>query len=105
MAEMTAVSEGEKQRRIHEADGRSAEILKVASATAGGIREIAAAINEKGGMNAVNLRVAEQYLNEFGKLAKTNNSIIIPANLSDIAGVIKIATSVIKDSKPADETA
>ena len=95
--EMIARSEGEKQKRINEAEGRAVEIQRVAEATAKGIREIAAAINEKGGINAVNLRIAEQYLDEFGKLAKTNNSIIIPSNLSDIAGMIKAAASVIKD--------
>jgi regulator of protease activity HflC (stomatin/prohibitin superfamily) len=104
--EMIARSEGEKQRRINEAEGRAVEILKVAEATANGIREIAKAINEKGGINAVNLRIAEQYLNEFGKLAKTNNSIIIPSNLSDIAGMIKAAASVIKDqTEVAGQTA
>lgn len=95
--EAIAKSEGEKQKRINEAEGRAFEIQKVAEATASGIREIAKAINEKGGINAVNLRVAQQYLDEFGKLAKTNNSIIIPTNLADIAGIIKVATSVIKD--------
>jgi regulator of protease activity HflC (stomatin/prohibitin superfamily) len=98
---MIARSEGEKQKRINEAEGRAIEILKVAEATANGIREIASAINEKGGVNAVNLRIAEQYLNEFGKLAKTNNSIIIPSDLSDIAGMIKAASSVIKDRTEA----
>ncbi len=97
--EAIARSEGEKQKRINEADGRAEEIKKVAIATAEGIREIAEAINEKGGLNAVNLRVAEQYLNEFGKLAKTNNSIIIPSDLSDIAGMIKSVTTVLKDQK------
>jgi regulator of protease activity HflC (stomatin/prohibitin superfamily) len=100
--EMIARSEGEKQKRINEAEGRAVEILKVAEATANGIREIAKSINEKGGISAVNLRVAEQYLNEFGKLAKTNNSIIIPSNLADIAGVIKAATSVIKQDREAE---
>jgi len=99
--EMIARSEGEKQKRINEAEGRAIEILKVAEATANGIREIASAINEKGGVNAVNLRIAEQYLDEFGKLAKTNNSIIIPSDLSDIAGMIKAASSVIKDRTEA----
>ncbi len=99
--EMIARSEGEKQKRINEAEGRAVEIQRVAEATAKGIREIAAAINEKGGINAVNLRIAEQYLDEFGKLAKTNNSIIIPSNLSDIAGMIKAAASVIKDQTTA----
>jgi len=95
--EMIARSEGEKQRRINEAEGRAVEIERVAEATAEGIRKIAVAISEKGGTAAVNLRIAEQYLNEFGKLAKTNNSIIIPSNLSDIAGMIKAVSSVIKD--------
>jgi regulator of protease activity HflC (stomatin/prohibitin superfamily) len=99
--EMIARSEGEKQKRINEAEGRAIEILRVAEATANGIREIAKAINEKGGVNAVNLRIAEQYLDEFGKLAKTNNSIIIPSNLSDIAGMIKAAASVIKSGTEA----
>jgi len=99
--EMIARSEGEKQKRINEAEGRAIEILKVAEATANGIREIASAINEKGGVNAVNLRIAEQYLDEFGKLAKTNNSIIIPSDLSDVAGMIKAASSVIKSGTVA----
>ncbi len=101
--ELIARSEGEKQRRINEAEGRAAEIEKIALATAMGIREIATAINEKGGLNAVNLRVAEQYISEFGKLAKTNNSIIIPSNVADIAGMLASAMTVIKnqpDDKP-----
>ncbi len=102
--ELIARSEGEKQRRINEAEGRAVEILKVAEATANGIKQIAAAINEKGGIHAVNLRIAEQYLNEFGKLAKTNNSIIIPSNLSDIAGMIKGVSSVIKQQTDVNQT-
>ena len=101
--EMIERSEGEKQKRINEAMGRAEEIERVASATAKGIREIAVAINDEGGISAVNLRVAEQYINEFGKLAKTNNSIIIPANLSDLTGMITTAMTVIKDhSKSRD---
>jgi regulator of protease activity HflC (stomatin/prohibitin superfamily) len=96
-AEMIAKSEGEKMKRINEAEGRGQEIERVAMATAKGIREIALAINAEGGMNAVNLRVAEQYLNEFGKLAKTNNTLILPTNLADIAGVISTAMTVMKD--------
>lgn len=98
--EMIERSEGEKQKRINEAEGRAVEIERVADATAKGIRHISLAINEEGGMNAVNLRIAEQYLKEFGKLAKTNNSIIIPTNLSDIAGMIKSASTVIKNQTP-----
>ena len=74
-----ALSEGEKQKRINEAEGRAAEIERVAFATAKGLREIATAINEKGGSDAVNLRIAEAYLGEFGKLAKQNNTMIIPS--------------------------
>ncbi len=86
--EAIAKSEGEKIKRINEAEGRGQEIERVAMATAKGIREIANAINEKGGINAVNLRIAESYLAEFGKLAQKNNAMIIPSNLSDVAGVV-----------------
>lgn len=86
--EAIARSEGEKMKRINEAEGRGQEIERVAMATAKGIREIANAINEKGGIDAVNLRIAESYLGEFGKLAQKNNAMIIPSNLSDVAGVV-----------------
>ena len=97
--ELIARSEGEKQKRINEAEGKAAEIEFIANATAKGIREIALSINEKGGVEAVNLRVAEQYLNEFGKLAKENNTMIIPSNLSDISGIIATATKVLDQTK------
>lgn len=97
--EMIARSEGEKQRKINEASGTASEIEMVAIATAKGIKEIALAINEEGGMNAVNLRIAEQYLGEFGKLAKTNNTMIVPADLSDIAGILSSITSVLNKTK------
>lgn len=100
--ELIKRSEGEKQRRINEAVGRASEIEKVAEATAKGIREIASAINEKGGMDAVNLRVAEQYIKEFGNLARTNNSLIIPSNLSDMAGMIASAMTVVEQSQKGD---
>jgi regulator of protease activity HflC (stomatin/prohibitin superfamily) len=95
--EMIATSEGEKQKRINEAEGRAAEIERVAKATANGLREIALAINEQGGINAVNLRIAEQYINEFGKLARTNNTLILPANLGDLAGLVSTVTTILKD--------
>jgi regulator of protease activity HflC (stomatin/prohibitin superfamily) len=103
--ELIAKSEGERQRRINEADGKAAEIERVAKATAKGIREIALAINEKGGMNAVNLRVAEQYIGEFGKLAQTNNSLIVPSNVSDIASMIASAMTVFKAEKETGKKA
>ena len=100
--ELIKRSEGEKQRRINEAMGQAAEIEKVAEATAKGIREIASAINEQGGQDAVNLRVAEQYIKQFGNLARTNNSLIIPSNLSDMAGMIAAAMTVVQQARKED---
>jgi len=92
-------SEGEKQRRINEAAGRASEIEQVANATANGLRAISKAISEENGLNAVNLRIAEQYLGAFAGLAKTNNTLILPSNLSDIAGIVATATSVFNEVK------
>ena len=92
--EAIARSEGEKMKRINEAEGRGQEIERVAMATAKGIREIATAINEKGGLDAVNLRIAESYLGEFGKLAQKNNTMIIPSNLSDVAGTVATVAKI-----------
>jgi regulator of protease activity HflC (stomatin/prohibitin superfamily) len=92
-------SEGEKQRRINEAAGRASEIEQVAVATANGLRAISKAISEENGLNAVNLRIAEQYLNAFSGLARTNNTLILPSNLSDIAGIVATATSVFNEVK------
>ncbi|WP_028315591.1 SPFH domain-containing protein [Desulfatibacillum aliphaticivorans] len=97
--ELIERSEGEKQKRINEADGKAQEILRIAAATARGLREIADAINQEGGMNAVNLRIAEGYLQEFGKLAKENNTMIVPTDLSDVSGVLAAIGSVLKDTK------
>jgi regulator of protease activity HflC (stomatin/prohibitin superfamily) len=88
-------SEGEKMRRINEAEGRAKEIELVAIATSEGIRKIAQAIEEPGGADAVNLRVAEQYIREFGNLAKENNTIILPSTLSDIGGMVAAAKSLL----------
>jgi regulator of protease activity HflC (stomatin/prohibitin superfamily) len=89
-------SEGEKMKRINEAEGRAQEIQLVAIATAEGIRRIAEAIEQPGGSDAVNLRVAEQYIGAFGKLAKEGNTLIIPSNLSEVGGMVAAATSLIK---------
>ena len=102
--EAIARSEGEKTRRINEAAGRAAEIEMVAAATAKGITDIAKSIIAEGGINAVNLRIAEQYLTEFGKLAKTNNSMIVPADLSDIAGILSSITSVLNKTQISDHS-
>ena len=92
------ISEGERQRRINEAEGRAKEILLVAEAQAEGISKVAAAINGQGGIESVNMQLAQQYLKEFGNLAKTNNTMIIPSNLADVAGVLKSCTAVIKNA-------
>jgi regulator of protease activity HflC (stomatin/prohibitin superfamily) len=100
--ELIKKSEGEMQKRINEAAGRASEIEQVAKATANGLRAIALAISEENGLNAVNLRVAEQYLIGFANLAKQNNTIVLPANLTDVAGIVATATSMfseIKDKK------
>lgn len=99
--EAIARSEGEKMKRINEAEGRGQEIERVAQATARGIREIATAINERGGSDAVNLRIAEQYLNEFGKLATKNNTMIIPTNLSDVGGMVATISKVLTTMRAA----
>jgi regulator of protease activity HflC (stomatin/prohibitin superfamily) len=89
-------SEARKQRSINESQGQAAAIVAVANATAEGIRKVAEAIEAPGGHQAVQLRVAEQYINEFGNLAKQNNTIILPANLADVSSIIATAMSVIK---------
>ncbi len=102
--EAIARSEGEMQKRINEAEGRAQEILRIASATGEGIRKIATAIQEPGGENAVSLRIAEQYLSEFGKLAKTNNTLIIPSDLADVAGIVGSFSNILERIKtPAVE--
>ncbi|RZI42316.1 paraslipin [Herbaspirillum sp. HC18] len=94
-----AKSEGEKQAAINRAQGQAAAILAIAEATAEALRKTAAAIREPGGSDAVNLKVAEQYVNAFAQLAKTNNSLIIPADMSDIGGLIAGAMQVVKSQK------
>lgn len=92
-------SEALKTRQINEAEGQAEAIKSVAEATAEGIRVVAAAIQEKGGMDAVQLKVAEQLVEQFGKLAKTTNTMILPANFGDMASMIATAMSVVKQQK------
>ncbi len=94
--EAIAKSEGEKMRRINEAEGKAQEIQLVAQATAEGLSAIAKSIStNEGGVEAVNLRLAEQYFAEFGKLAKESTTMVLPSNLTDIASVLKVATSAV----------
>jgi len=93
------LSEGEKMKRINEAEGRAREIELIAIATAEGLRQVAEAIKSPGGKDAVSLRVAEQWVKEFGGLAKTNNTMIIPSNLADISGTVASLTKVFEETR------
>jgi regulator of protease activity HflC (stomatin/prohibitin superfamily) len=89
-------SEANRQQQVNEAEGAAAAIQAIATATAEGIRKVAEAIQVPGGYEAVQLRVAEQYVREFGNLAKAGNSLIVPSNLSDVASMIAVAMNVVK---------
>ena len=89
-------SEAKKQQQINEAEGEASAILSVAQATAEGIRLVANAIREPGGFEAVQLRVAEQYVTEFGHLAQKGNTLVVPANLTDVASMIALAMKSIQ---------
>jgi regulator of protease activity HflC (stomatin/prohibitin superfamily) len=91
-------SEANKQQQINEAEGEASAIMTVAQATAAGIRSVAEAIEAPGGFQAVQLRVAEQYIERFGDLARQNNTMIVPANVADIASMIASAMGVIRQS-------
>jgi regulator of protease activity HflC (stomatin/prohibitin superfamily) len=90
-------SEADKQKQINEAEGQAAAILAVASATAEGLRAVASALNVEGGDAAMRLRIAEQYVEQFGELAKAGNTLVVPANLADVASMIALATRVARD--------
>lgn len=100
--EAIALSEGEKTRMINEADGQAQEILKIATATAEGIQKVAAALNSPGGTDAANLEVAKKYVGEFGKMAKESNTMIVPANLTDITGAVATAMATINKVQKGD---
>jgi regulator of protease activity HflC (stomatin/prohibitin superfamily) len=91
-----AKSEGDKQAAINNAQGEAAAVLAIAEATAEAIRKVAQAIGAPGGMEAVNLKVAEKYVEAFAGLARSNNTLILPANLADIGGLIAAAMAVVK---------
>jgi regulator of protease activity HflC (stomatin/prohibitin superfamily) len=93
-------SEAKRQQQINEAEGEASAILAIATATAEGIRKVAEAIQLPGGYEAVQLRVAEQYIGEFGELAKASNTLVLPASVSDVGSMIALAMNVI-NQKPA----
>ncbi|HBP89459.1 MAG TPA: paraslipin [Nitrospiraceae bacterium] len=92
-------SEAKRQQQINEAEGEASAILAIATATAEGIRKVAEAIQLPGGYEAVQLRVAEQYIGEFGELAKASNTLVLPASVSDVGSMIALAMNVI-NQKP-----
>jgi regulator of protease activity HflC (stomatin/prohibitin superfamily) len=102
-AEAIARSEGEKMRRINEAEGQAQEILKVAEATAEGIRRVAEALGAPGGQEAANLEVAKKYIDQFGKLAKENNTMILPANLTDVAAMVATAMTTMEQTRNKEQ--
>ena len=93
------LSIADKERQINEAEGKARQIELVAKATADGLRMVAEAINTAGGKDAVALRVAEQYVTEFGKLAKTNNTMILPAELSNVGAAVAAITKTLETAK------
>ena len=89
-------SEANRQQQINEAEGQAAAILAVATATAEGIRQVAGAIESPGGALAVQLRIAEQYITQFGNIAKKGNTLVVPASLSDVSSMLALAMNAIK---------
>jgi regulator of protease activity HflC (stomatin/prohibitin superfamily) len=92
-------SEARRQQQINEAEGQAAAILAVATANAEGIRRVAEATQAPGGDEAIQLKVAEQYINEFGKVINNADTIILPANVADVAAMITTAMNVVKQTK------
>lgn len=96
------LSEAEKLRQINEAEGRAEEIRLIAEATAAGVRAVAAAVSEPGGKDAINLRVAEQWVKEFGKLAQANNTMIVPAQLGDVSTLVSTVMGTMGNIQKSD---
>jgi len=90
-------SEAAKQQQINEAEGEAAAILAVATATADGLRQVGIALVGEGGAEAMQLRVAQQYIDEFGNLAKAGNTLVVPANLADLTSMIALATNIARN--------
>ena len=94
-----AKSEGEKQAQINQAEGQASATLSIATATAEALRRVAEATNAPGGMNAVNLQVAEKYVEAFANIAKQGNTLVVPANLGDLATLISSAMTIVNSNK------
>jgi regulator of protease activity HflC (stomatin/prohibitin superfamily) len=98
-------SEGEKQAAINKAQGEATAIRVIAEATAAGVRAVAEAIGDKGGLEAANLKVAQQYIDAFANLAKTSNTLVVPASASDVAGFVATAMTVLDKTRQAQGAA
>jgi regulator of protease activity HflC (stomatin/prohibitin superfamily) len=96
-------SEASKQQQINEAEGQAAAILAVAGATAEGLRQVGIALSDRGGIEAMQLRIGEEYVKQFGKLAQSGTTLVVPANLTDLASIVTMATSIAR--KPASPSA
>lgn len=97
-------SEAAKIQQINEAQGEAEAILAVATATAEGLRKVANAVVDQGGPEAMQLRIAEQYIGEFGNLAKTGNTFVVPANLGDLTSMMALATDIVKGKQGGGAT-
>jgi regulator of protease activity HflC (stomatin/prohibitin superfamily) len=93
-------SEATRQQQINEADGQAEAILRVATATSQGLIKIAGALSERGGEQAMQLRLGEEYLRQFGNIAKQSTTLIIPSELSDLASIVATATSIVRKELP-----
>jgi regulator of protease activity HflC (stomatin/prohibitin superfamily) len=92
-------SEANKQQQINEAEGQAQAILAVATATAEGLRQVGIALSDRGGIEAMQLRIGEEYVKQFGKLAQTGTTLVVPANLTDLASIVTMATSIARTAR------
>jgi regulator of protease activity HflC (stomatin/prohibitin superfamily) len=97
-------SEAKKQQQINEAEGQAQAILAIAKATAEGLRQVANAVQTDGGREAMQLRIAEDYVEQFGNLAKDANTLVVPANLADVSSMISLATSIFRRPPGSEST-
>jgi regulator of protease activity HflC (stomatin/prohibitin superfamily) len=98
-------SEATRQQQINEAEGQAEAILRVASATSQGLSKVAAALSERGGEQAMQLRLGEEYLRQFGNIAKQSTTLVIPSELSDLASIVATATSIVRKQAPDQRAA
>ena len=97
-------SEANKQQQINEAQGQAEAILAVATATAEGLRQVGIALSDRGGIEAMQLRIGEEYVKQFGRLAQAGTTLVVPANLTDLASIVTMATSIARKAPPSAGT-